>query len=139
MSSVWSSGWFYHPRSNGNIAVCPPASKELIQNFILGTTVDIRKDSRGLRCLCILPARETWLQGCTFLGLKNILSEQIIGQFHSISVQLQLSIRFETLAAEELCRGTSLEVRERATTDTCSSSVLWTHRISYEPRRNKGR
>lgn len=76
-----------------------------MQNFILGTTVHVRKDSGGLslRCLWILPAREAWLQGCKSLGLKNILSEQTIGQFHSISVQLQLLISFENLAAEELC------------------------------------
>lgn len=46
MSCVWSSGWFPHFGSKGNIAVCPPALEELMQKHFPGATVHAQKRAR---------------------------------------------------------------------------------------------
>lgn len=136
---MWSSGWFYHPGSKGNIAVCSPALEALMQEYIPGATVHGQKRPGRSGMLLDFPCKGNMLHRCRFPGLESIPSEQTIGQCCSIYVHLQLSASFENHAAEESCQETSSAARECATADTCSSSVLWTRGMIYEPRRYKGR
>lgn len=93
-----------------------------MQEYFPGATVHGQKRPGGLRCLGI------FLQGehASTAADSQGLNEQTVGQCYSIYVHLQLLASSENHAAGESSQETCLEVRECATANTCSSSVLWT-------------